>query len=114
MRLSRLLNQTIVYWGTPSYDGYGGRTFDDPVELTGRWEDKNVLFIDSNGSERTSESIIYLTQAVDIGGFLYLGELDDFSSSATEPQDHENAREIRSCSKSPDVKGTTNLFKVML
>ena len=29
--LTRFANQTAVYWGSPVDDGYGGKTYADPV-----------------------------------------------------------------------------------
>ena len=57
MDFTRLLNQTAVYWGSPSYDGYSKRTFATPVEVSVRWEDKQELFTDSQGKEKLPGSL---------------------------------------------------------
>jgi hypothetical protein len=75
------LTETAVYWGNPVSDGAGGRTFDDPIELTVRWEGKQELFRDAAGKERMSRAIVYVSQAVDLDAYLYLGTLDDLSSA---------------------------------
>ena len=113
-RFSGPLNQTAVYWGTPTPDGYGGRTFVDPVELLPgsdngvRWEERAEKFIDLNGEEAVSRAVIYVAQDCDIGGYLFLGDLDDLSSGEeADPQTVADAWEIRGWSKIPtrDARG---------
>ena len=58
--LTRTCTQTAVYWGTPVDDGYGGRTFADPVEISCRWEDKNQKLTASNGEEFISRSRVFV------------------------------------------------------
>lgn len=100
------LKQTAVYWGNPTPDGLGGRTFDDPVEISVRWERKQELIIDQNGEEVTSHAIVYVSQDMELGGYLYLGALADLSSSTENPQEVDEAREIRRFDKIPDLRGT--------
>ena len=112
--ITKNFKQTIVYWGNPQPDGFGGFSFDDPVEIKGRWEDRQELFIDAQGNEIRSQAVVYLAQDVDLGGYLYLGDLDDFSSSAPEPTDSTKAKEIRALRKIPNLKCTAFLRKVWL
>ena len=103
---NRNLKQTALYWATPMPDGWGGNTWDDPVELDCRWEQKQELFIDAHGDEVRSAAVVYLDQDVDTGGFLMLGDLDDISSSSESPDDVGEAFEIRGFAKIPNIKGT--------
>jgi len=117
MNITKYLKQTCVYWGSPIVDGYGGRTFDAPVELSCRWEDRRELFRDASGNEVVSESIVLLGQSVDLGGFLYLGTISDLDSSLSVPSEvdgMEAAREIRYVKKTPDLKGTIRTRRVFL
>ena len=41
----RFCVETAVYWGNPQNDGYGGFTFDTPVEIKCRWEEKSEVDI---------------------------------------------------------------------
>ena len=72
--IARLCTQTAVYWGTPVDDGYGTKTFADPVEISCRWEDI-VDRINRVGGRLEEEIIskaqVYVTQDVDERGYLY-------------------------------------------
>ena len=102
--LENQLNQTAVYWGNPSSDGYGGRTFDVPAEISVRWQDRQELFVDAQGREQTSRAVVYVATDLVIGGYLYLGELADLSSAEEgDPLSVSTAYEIRAISKTPDI-----------
>jgi hypothetical protein len=68
-----------------------------------RWEDKSVLFRDSQGREATSSAVVYVAQDVEIAGRIGLGSaaLDD-------------AREIRQVHISPSLRNDERLVKAML
>jgi hypothetical protein len=113
--LTSNLRQTAVYWGGPQSDGFGGRTFDEAVEISVRWEDKQELFIDATGQEVRSNAVVYVDRDLDMGGYLYLGELDDLDSAeAADPFTLSNAREIRGWGKTPSLKNDISLRKVWL
>ena len=108
------LNQTATYWGTPTQDGYGGFTFDDPVEVDCKWQGRNELFIDSKGNEVRSRAVVYLDQYVDEGGYLHLGTLDDLDSSSEPPKDVNGCWQIRRVDKSWSISADDYLVKVWL
>lgn len=113
--LTHNLKQTAVYWANPQSDGSGGRTFDDPIEVSVRWEDRQELFIDANGQEKTSRAVVHLAQDVDLGGYLYLATLADLSSAEEgDPLEVSGAREIRGYAKIPNMKVDAYLRKVWL
>jgi len=113
--LTDKLKQTAVYWGNPQSDGAGGRTFDDPVEISVRYEERQELFIDTNGQEARSRAVVYLSQDVAMGGYLYLGDLDDLSSAEEgDPLLVQAAYEIRGFEKTPGIKAERFLRKVWL
>jgi len=113
--LTDKLRQTAVYWGNPQSDGAGGRTFDDPVEISIRWEERQELFIDANGQESTSKAVVYLGEDVNIGGYLYLGDFNDLSSAEEgDPLTVGGACEIRSFQKLPSIKADRFLRKAWL
>jgi len=111
--ITRNHKQTIVYWGTPVMDKFGARTFAAPVEITGRWEDKQELFIDVGGRESVSRAFVYLGQDVDLGGYLYLGTLTSISSEAN-PKNVSAAYEIQAFIKTPNIKSTDYERRVVL
>jgi hypothetical protein len=113
--LTSNLRQTAVYWGNPQSDGSGGRTFDEAVEVSVRWEDKQELFIDASGQEVRSNAVVYVASDLDLGGYLYLGELADLDSSeAADPFVLAGAREIRGWGKTPSLKADISLRKAWL
>ena len=108
--ITRLCVQTAVYWGTPVEDGYGGKTFADPVEIACRWEDTLEVVSDMYGNEIIVKSAIYVTQDVDEEGYLYLGTLDDLDSAEeVDPTTVEGAHIIKRFDKVPMLR-TTNEF----
>lgn len=113
--ITKNLRQVAVYWGNPSSDGYGGRTFDDAVEMSVRWQDRQELFVDAQGREQTSRAVVYVATDLIIGGYLYLGELIDLSSAEEgDPLAVATAYEIRSVSKTPDIGADRFARKVWL
>ena len=112
--ITRMRKQTLVYWGSPVPDGYGGSTFAAAVELSCRWEDKQELFIAPDGKEVLSQSVVYVGQDVGIGGYLYLGVESDLDSDHTNPEIISGAREIRQLGKLPNLRATEYLRQVWL
>ena len=113
--LSRTLKQTAVYWGSPVNDGYAGHTFDDPVEIACRWEDKGELVRDASGAEFVSRSIVYVLQDVDTDGYLFLGVLTDLSSAEEgDPEGTDGAYLIKKFDKSPSLSGSEFVRKAYL
>lgn len=80
----RTLKQTALYWGNPTPDGFGGYTFDTPIEIKCRWENQQELFINVDGEEQHSEAVVYVDRALGVEGFLMLGDFNDLSSSLSE------------------------------
>lgn len=115
MNITKNLKQTIVYWSSPVSDGYGGYTFNTPIEIKGRWEDYQQVFIDSLGVQSVSKAVIYIDRDVDIEGYLYLGDLDDIASSDEgNPKNVSGAYMIRSFNKIPNIKGSDFERKVLV
>jgi len=102
-------NQTATYWANPKPDGVGGDTFDSPVELLVRWEDKQSLFLNEKGKQVLSKAIVYPQQDLDLNGYLFLG-----TSTEANPVDQAGATLIRSFGKVPNIKATKFLRKVYL
>jgi len=118
--IARLCNQTAVYWGNPVDDGYGGKDFDDPVEIACRWEDKISVMSDAQGNQFVSKSVVYVLQDLDEEGYLFLGTLDDLdedtdsSGSYYDPRVIDQAFEIKAFDKSPNLKATEFVRKAYL
>lgn len=105
--LTKNLNQTVVYWGNPQPDGFGGHSYDDPVEVDARWQHKQELFVNVAGQEVRSAAIVYTDQDVDLDGYLYLGELTDLSSGEeVDPQIVSDAHRIGAFRRTPNLKAS--------
>jgi len=100
------LNETITHWAVTD-NGLGGMSYALPVQLRGRWEDKNELFRNVAGEEAVSDAIVYLSQDAAIGDWIFRGA----SVDATPPS---GAREIRQFFKSPDLRRLSSIRKAVL
>jgi len=114
--IARRCTQTAVYWGNPQPDGYGGYTFDDPVEINCRWEDVTVMIADQTGASKEeieARSVVYVTEDLDIGGMLYLGTLDDLTSTeeASPINIERGVYVIRRFAKIPSLSGDNNYLR---
>lgn len=107
--ITDLYNQKITYWGNPVSGGSGGYTFDSPTTFTGRWEEKQKVFVSPDGKEQVSAAIIYTPQDLDIGGYVYLGE-----STATDPQVVSDAHVIKGFNKVPSIDADEFARKVFV
>jgi len=112
--VARKLKQTVVFWGTPVPSGTGRSTFAAAVELDCRWEDKQELFIDADGEESLSLAVVYLAQAVDINGYLCLGEEADLDSDHSDPQVIAGAWVVRAVQSIPNLRASETLYLVHL
>lgn len=109
----RNLSQTLVYWGNPQNDGYNNYSFDDPVEIVGRLEEKDEMVVTNDGAERLSQARAYLNQSVDNGGYLYLGALTDSSvDSVSDPHTTQGAMRVLTTKKVPILGSSTEFLYI--
>jgi hypothetical protein len=116
--IKRTCKQTAVYWGNPTNDGSGGFTFDDPIEIICRWEDRNDIFLSPTGKELNSKAVIYSIQDLDENGFVYLGTIDDLYDlygdslgAIDDPKMIESAFAILRFDKTPVLGSTTEFMR---
>ena len=69
--------QTAVYWGNPVPDGFGGMTFDYPVEIMVRWDFSQRAVLWNQGIELNVDVTVLSPEDLDREGMLFLGTLDD-------------------------------------
>lgn len=113
--------QTAVYWGNPQNDGYGGNTYDAPVEIACRWENKTEVdlgWFSSGypGNLRLSKSSLLVTQDVDEKGYLWLGTLAELQAQypvITRPEQVRNAFMIHRFDKIPMVFKTDEFVRIV-
>lgn len=116
--IQRACTDTAVYWGSPVNDGFGGKTFASPIEISVKWQDKTELI--NRAGERDTETIIsnaivYVLQDIDELGWLYLGEISDIDSSyVDDPKQVEGAYEVKKFGKTKGIKGISIVRKVYL
>jgi hypothetical protein len=56
--MPRLLKGKAVYWASTGIDDAGNETYDDPIEVKCRWEEKTAIYIDKGGTNKTSRAIV--------------------------------------------------------
>lgn len=98
------LKQRAVYWSSPVPDGVGGHTFDAPVVIKVRWEEKNEVFKNPSGKEEMSSGIVFSAIDLDLGGYLFLGLLGDLDSNPVDPEKINDTAEIRRFDKLPALR----------
>lgn len=112
--ISSVCVQTAVYWGNPQPDGYGGRDYDDPTEISCRWDGSTKRITNNQGEEIVSRAEILVTQDLDDDGMLYLGTLDDLDTSQqNDPESVSRAYRIQKIDKNPLFRSTSEFVRVV-
>jgi len=136
--IEKVCVQTAVYWGDPTPDGYGGKTYSDPVEIPCRWDDTLEVIKDERGEEIICKAKVLVTQDLEEGGMLYLGTLEDLGIVVTggnvvmgglgignivlaglakikksHPEDVEDAYEITMVEKIPMIRSTSEYVRTV-
>lgn len=99
--------QKCVYWGNPVNDRKGGWTFDDPVELDCRWDEKQELKDGYDNNHYSSQASVLVNQDLSRRGYLWLGSLQDLYEQGnleTNPVDIIDAYIIIQFEKIPMVR----------
>jgi hypothetical protein len=110
--LKRTYTQTAVYWGNPKEDGFGGKTFDAPIEIKCRWEERQQVLTDAKGNIEGSRASVYILQDLDQQGFLYLGTLVGLTTDQkNDPTKVEGAWVIKQFEKVSELGSTTNFIR---
>lgn len=74
MSIRRKLTQEITYWAPAGSDKYGNETFDSPVKIIGRWEERSEQVMLPNGEITVSKAIVFVDQDLEIEGYLVEGD----------------------------------------
>jgi len=113
--------ETAVYWGNPVNDGYGGFTYDTPVEIDCRWENKTEMDIGwlstgFPGNIRLSKASVLVTEDLDLNGVLWRGTLDtlnDIYDDISNPKIISEAYAIHRIDKIPMVFKTDEFVRTV-
>jgi len=101
MNFGRKLPDVATYFGSPTTDGFGAVTFATPVLINCRWSEANIKFMTATGDEAVSRAVIHTDQDLDVGGYLYHGELN--TNTVLDPSTIKKAYPIRQFLVSPDI-----------
>ena len=105
--------QPVIYWGTPVDDGYGGKTYDDPVQIYCRWDGSAKLVTDAKGKEFVCVAEVMVTQELDIDGMLYLGTFEDLGPDRDDaPETITGTQIIKQFSRTPLFQSTDEFVMV--
>lgn len=110
--VNRRLTQTAVYWGNPQNDGRNRTTYDLPVEIKCRWQDKVQVMGKMDGVDVISRALVFVSQDVKENGLLWLGTLNDLDSTMeADPITIDHICIIKRFEKSPAMGSTTEFVR---
>jgi hypothetical protein len=113
MRLSK--PHTAVYWAPVGVDRYGKTTFDDPVEISCRWNDAWTQAINPDGTWVWSRATIFTETELLNTGMLMFGTLDDLGSDFPEDvKQDQRVVEIFNVSATDNLKGTQTIYQALV
>lgn len=98
---TRILRDQVTYWAPGATNAQGFATFSSPVLLQSRWESRQEQVVDDQGEEVTTDSVAYLLQSVEIGGYLHRGD----KRNTADPTTLSGARRIVAFRSIPPVSG---------
>ena len=75
--ITRFAVQTAVYWANPKNDGYGGLTYDTPVEIKVRWDQSTKIINNRKSEEIISNGTVLTNTEMEEQEMLFLGTLLD-------------------------------------
>lgn len=119
--IDKLSVQTITYWANPVLDAYGGASYDEPIEIKGRWDDMMKIINNAKGEEIISNSQILTNEELEMGEMVYLGSLEDLDAlgitleaghTYLTPRQVEGAYKIVAKDKVPLIKSTTKFVRI--
>lgn len=113
--LIKVCNQTAVYWGSPTNNGTGGKTFAAAVEIQVRWVNESKVINTVNSETLVSMATIYVLQDVEVLAWIYLGALTDLSAQElANPKLVDTAYEIKHIDKIPSFDNNEHVRKAYL
>lgn len=107
---TRTLRQSATYWGPSTQDEFGQVSWDAPILIPCRWQDKPVLFTSPEGAQILAQSQVYTLIKPVNQGFLYLGD----ATGVANPQFQEGAKEIKQVYATVDLGNNYSVIKSML
>lgn len=110
--------QKCVYWGNPVSDGNSGYTFNAPIEIDCRWDDKQEVKTGYYGNKFASQAQVLVNIDLSRRGYLYNGTLAQLQAEATangydisNPREFPTAFIIEQFEKIPMVFSSTDFVR---
>ena len=104
---------TATYWPIKADDGFGGQTFDEPITLDVRWQDRRELIRDDEGREKVSRHVVYLVEgeaSIVEGGWMARGD----KTATADPRQAGGAAVVQQVEQSSSLDGSVTLTKVLM
>lgn len=105
----------LTFWLLTGQDGYGGSTFNSPLKIKGRWEDRQEQFYLPNGDITLSKAVIYIPARKNIvyqpGSYVFKGQL---TPSVNDPSLVHDAFPVKQVLVIPDLRSCRNEIRFML
>lgn len=109
---TRAMKQKAIYWGLLDVDEYGKPNPASPVEISCRWEQVSVEFVEPNGERALSRARLIVDRDLEVKGKLKLGAYDE--KIQEDPDRNNDVYEIRQFNKTPNFRGTKYIREVFL
>lgn len=108
--ISRIRRQTAVLWahGPEGTDEHGHVRFQDPVQITCRWETETKEIIGRAGDTIVAKMVVYVDRLLTEGDVLMLGTLA--SITATNPKENPGAWEVIGVTAIPNLRNRETLY----
>ena len=110
MLYTRNMTQTATYWQPLGITASGQTTFNAPILIKCRWQNKNDVFKNTEGKDEVSSAVVYPNSQLEIRGYLALGD----ETANAYPLDVASAFEIKNVGSSPALDGSQELIKAWL
>jgi len=106
---ARHLLQSVTKWAT-SEAHFGGFTYATPEALQARWEERAELYRAPSGEELVSKAVVYLSDDVDPGDYIALGD----QTAVADPTTLSSAFRVMQFSKVSDLRNIQVVRKAFL
>ena len=107
--VTKMLIDDATYWQVIEADGEGWYTFEPPQHIKVRWEDRRVVFKDTEGVEQVSSAVVYTGIDLELLGYLYKGK-----SFEADPKHVPLSFVLQNSNKVASLKGDIVLREVIL
>ncbi len=111
--IEKVRKMKAVWWqrsATP--DRYGKFSFEGPVEIDCRWDERTQEFVDSQGERLLSSAVVMVDRVMAPGDRLKRGEMD--SDTPDDPLTIRTAFEIKRLDRIPTLKADKELLMAYL